>query len=551
MLSGLLGGSAGAEEVAGPVRFVPTGPEGYVRVEGRFAPRPDACPANQPKDLHAAYPGILEVGRRADGRLFLVSELSLPEYLLGIDEVPRSWPMEALKAQVVAARTYALAHLNPSTSLARELRFNLCSTDACQVYRGRKVERGPWGAAWAEAVAATGGEILEYEGKPASTFYFSTSNGQTYSNAEVFGGSPLAYLKPVAERDDSSSPLSSWQVRMPLADLADALRRDGSWGSEEISSVVQDAGVVRLSGGGAGRSLSLKDLRGALNREAICLVPKRYPTSGTSGRSLPQVVPSRWMGVRQEEGVVVIAGRGWGHGVGMVQWGAFGKAQRGLTYQDILASYYGGLRPLRRAEPGTIRIGLAVDLEEVRVEAIGPVEVEGAAAAEGPLFLRGGSRISIGPGPSIAPLLKLRRVSPTGPAAPGRPAVFSFELSAPANVSLAYRGPGAVEGQTSEEPREQGAQHLVWDAASGSLPGGAYELTLVADDGVDRVASEALSLAVAGPPPSPSPIPSPSPSTPVSPTRSPTPGPEAPTPTRSLSMGALVGLTVVAGVAAA
>lgn len=182
---------ASAETTAGPIRFVPENPEGWTRIHAKFVKKPDLCEARQTRDLHAAYPGVVEIGRRSDGRLYLVTELTFPQYLSGIAEVPRDWPLEALKAQVVAARTYAVSHMNPSTALAKELRFNICATDACQVYRGSNVEKGAWGSAWSQAVRETEGEILEHNGKPASTFYFSTSNGQTYSNKDVFGGSPL------------------------------------------------------------------------------------------------------------------------------------------------------------------------------------------------------------------------------------------------------------------------------------------------------------------------------------------------------------------------
>ena len=78
-----------------------------------------------------------------------------------------------------------------------------------------------------------------------------------------------------------------------------------------------------------------------------CLKPGRYPPG-----SLPVTVPSRWMTMSSGPDAVVATGRGWGHGAGMVQWGAYGKARRGLSASDILAYYYGGLRPDRSPSPG-------------------------------------------------------------------------------------------------------------------------------------------------------------------------------------------------------
>ncbi|MGH2721203.1 MAG: SpoIID/LytB domain-containing protein, partial [Actinomycetota bacterium] len=370
--------AADAQVPAGRIRLVPDDPTASFRVRAVYPPKPEECPVNQPRPLEAAYPGMLEIGRRADGKLFLVTELTFPRYLKGIAEVPLNWPMEALKTQVVAARTYAMAHLNPSTAEAKELGYDLCSTDACQVYRGLQVERGAWGDQWAKAVDATTGEILQHDGKPATTFYFSTSNGKTYTNAEVFGGTALPYLKPVTEKDDTASPTSSWTVRMLLTDLAAALRLAGKWSGGAIETVRLEDGRVTYAGGGRSETQDVDAFRRQLNKHALCLEPKRYPTPATSGKgNLPQVVPSKWMTVRQDGDAIVMEGRGWGHGVGMVQWGAKGKADRGMGYADILAAYYGGLRPAKTTEPGRVRILLAKDIEELTIVPSGPVHAEG------------------------------------------------------------------------------------------------------------------------------------------------------------------------------
>ncbi|MDQ4148590.1 MAG: SpoIID/LytB domain-containing protein, partial [Actinomycetota bacterium] len=385
---------AEAQQV-GPIRLTPLSPDASVRVDGRFPPRPDVCPARQPANLHAAYGGVVEVGRRSNGQLYLVTELTFPQYLKGIAEVPANWPLEALKAQVIAARTYAVSHMNPSTAVARELRYNLCATDACQVFRGLNVEKGPWGEAWSQAVDSTAGEILEHAGKPALTYYFSTSNGRTYSNAEVFSPPALPYLKPVVEVDDGESPVSRWEIRMPLGDLTESLRLAGSWTAGPITSVAQRGETVTVSDGVRTVSLSMAELRNRLNAQAVCLVPKRYPTMGPDGRPYPQTVPSKWATVRVEGQDAVISGRGWGHGVGMVQWGLKGKADRGMSYADMLSFYYGGLRPVKRREPSQIRVGLAVNLEEIVIERRGQVRVEGAAVPDGPIRISGGPQLSV------------------------------------------------------------------------------------------------------------------------------------------------------------
>lgn len=496
---------ADAIEVPGPVRLAPEDADSWIRLDAKFVSRPDVCPARQPRNLHAGYPGVVEIGRRADGRLYVVTELDFPRYLKGIAEVPRDWHIEALKAQVVAARTYAISHMNPSTAVARELNYNLCATDACQVYRGRNVERGAWGEAWQHAVDATGGEILEYQGKPASTFYYSTSNGRTYSNSDAFGGSPLPYLKPVTEADDTASPLSSWSIRMPLSDMTETLRRARSWTAGTIERISQEGSTIRLSGGGVSVSLSIERFRRSLNNQAVCLTPKRYPSIGSNGRPLPQVVPSEWMEVKQEGSDAVITGRGWGHGVGMVQWGLQGKADRGMSYADMLAFYYSGLRPVKKGQPGRIRIGLAIDVEEILIERVGRVRVEGPSIDAPKLRLRGGGSVNMTEGRSIDPLLSITNVATTGQPSPLAPVGITFEASGPANVKVVYRGP--VEGESASEPKERGGQSIDWDTSA--LHPGTYEVTLSADDGVDTVSAAPLAIAIVAPP-SPAPYPSPS-----------------------------------------
>jgi SpoIID/LytB domain protein len=496
--------SAAAEEVDGPIRLVPRNPHSSTRVEARFSPIPNACPARQPGSLNNAYPGTLEIGRRSDGKLYLVTELDFRRYLKGIAEVPRDWPLEALKAQVVAARTYAISHLNPETAVARELRYNLCATAACQVYRGLVVENGAWGEMWSKAVDDTAGEVLEYQGKPASTFYFSTSNGQTYSNTEAFGGSALPYLKPIQEKDDKQSPYAAWEVKMPLKDLSEALRLAGAWGEGEIERVSQNGDSIALEGAGQSATLGVTDFRNKVNQQALCLTPKRYPTLAGNGRPLPQVLPSKWLELRQGGGEVVIKGSGWGHGVGMVQWGLKGKAERGMTHAQMLAFYYGGLRPVKRSEPGSIRIGLAIDLEEITIETRGDVAVEGANFPSGPVRIAGGPRITVERGRPIAPVLRLTKVASSETAGPGAPASFSFELSSPAKIAVRYAGPAS--GISAVEPRDRGPQSFSWDA-SGLAPG-QYSVNVVASDGIDEVSSSPVKVAVSAPPPSPSPSPS-------------------------------------------
>ncbi len=318
--------------------------------------------------------------------------LPFERYLDGIAEVPPSWPMAALEAQAIAARSYALATTGWSGPQGRTLRTPICATTSCQVYRGIPVPPEADIRRWYRAVRATAGQVLLYQGRPAETVYSSTSNGHTYGNDQVFGSAPLPYLRPVVERDDGASPTSHWRVRLPFADVARFLHAAGDWPSvRAISAVRLDGTTIVLSGSGASRSMDLDTFRAAVNTWAPCLEPGRYPPA-----SLPVTIPSHWLTVSSDHEAAVFTGRGWGHGVGMVQWGAYGKALLGYSASDILAYYYGGLRPLTYPEPGMIHVRVASGLTSLRTTPSGPgATLDGRALGLGRVSITGGDQLTI------------------------------------------------------------------------------------------------------------------------------------------------------------
>jgi len=451
--------------------------------------------------LHSRFRGAIEVGRDVDGSLFVIGELGFEDYLKGIAEVPRSWPQEALKAQVVAARSYALSRLEFWDETARHFGYNLCATDACQVYRGVGVEAGPWGDRWVTAVNATRGEVLLYQGRPAQTFYSSTSNGHTLSNAQAFGGAPLPYLRSVPERDDGASPLSHWSVTIPLSDLSRFLRDAGLWSGQVIARVTQHGERLMISGGGATVESSRSDFRTALNASAPCLDPSRYPTG-----ELPQTIPSRWFSVRSNDRFLRLEGRGWGHGVGMVQWGAYGKALRGLSYADILAYYYGGLRPEPYPEPRTIRVGIATGLRSVTIDPSGPVDASGLHITQGPWRFTGGRHLRVRRAGSVEPVLSVTDFRVEPPGEPGEAILGSLELERPASARLVLLAENQEIPLSPFKPFPSGHAEL-----RGRLPRlepGAYGIAAVVSDGIDEIHTSPRRIRVTvGATSSPSPAP--------------------------------------------
>jgi SpoIID/LytB domain protein len=366
--------------------------DGSFLVRGSYPHVKSSCKdAEQPR-LTARYPGTLTVDRAADGTLALTVSLRFDRYLEGIAEVPPSWPREALEAQAIAARSYALATTGWDGAEGETLDTPICATTACQVYRGIPVPRVPGIRRWHQAVQRTAGKILLFRGRPAETVYFSTSNGHTYGNDEVFGSSPLPYLRPVVERHDGASPTSRWRVALPFRHVTRFLRAAGEWPrGRAISATRSDGSNLEVTGGNRSRTLDLSTFRDAVNAWAPCLLPSRYPPA-----SLPLTIPSRWLTISAEGGEVVVTGRGWGHGVGMVQWGAYGKARRGFSASQILASYYGGLRPRRYPEPGLIHVEVASGLTKLRIRpSTAGATMDGDELGTGLLVITGGDELGV------------------------------------------------------------------------------------------------------------------------------------------------------------
>jgi len=134
---------------------------------------------------------------RAGKKLQLVNVVALESYLLGVvpGEMPKDWPLDALKAQAVAARTYAIANLVEDRS------FDLYSDARSQLYYGANAES----PGTTRAVTETRGQVLSYDGAPAETFYFSSSGGKTLSALDAFG-QDLPYLVSVDDPWDETSP---------------------------------------------------------------------------------------------------------------------------------------------------------------------------------------------------------------------------------------------------------------------------------------------------------------------------------------------------------
>ena len=384
--------SAGPSSTVVNSALISSPPHGWVTVRGLYPHEHSPCKHAKQPLLHARYPGTLSIHRSDDGTLAVTVALPFEAYLDGIAEMPPSWPEAALEAQAIAARTYALATTGWDGAQGETLKTPICATSSCQVYDGIPIGNEPHIHRWYRAVRLTSGQVLLFDGHPAQTVYFSTSNGHTYGNEEVFDTAPLPYLRPVVENDDGASPLSHWSVHLPYADLDRFLVQAGEWqGGTAISDIRLEGQTIVVRGGGTLRSMDLSTFRDAVNEWAECLEPGRYPQGG-----MPTTIPSSSLSVSAGPSSMTVTGRGWGHGVGMVQWGAYGKARRGWSDGQILSYYYGGLRPQRYPEPGLIHVQVASGLTSLRILPSGSgARVDGEAVGPGRITVSGGDELRV------------------------------------------------------------------------------------------------------------------------------------------------------------
>ena len=348
------------------------------------------------------YDGTVVVRAHGDG-LSVIERTDLDGYLEGIREVPFSWEAEALAAQAVAARSYLAATLaGGRRGAAATYGFDICATTACQVYAGAGNVAVTNGERWVDAVARTAGEILVYEGRPATTYYHSTSGGRTEPVQDIWAGSaPLPYLQG-AESPGESSPFVEWRVSVPASAFINALRRDdvavsGALTSVELIDRSSSEGIWRLRvvTDEGSVTLDVARIRRAMNRHGSSVLPGQLPAVRPDGRRYPQSILSYRFDVSLERGrepiiakpvasflpeadlppdlSVVFDGRGWGHHVGMSQYGAQAMAAGGVAYPDILAHYYGGLLPEPGAGvlPAEVAVGLSWGNESVGVRGSG------------------------------------------------------------------------------------------------------------------------------------------------------------------------------------
>lgn len=283
------------------------------------------------------YYGTLEI-KKTDQGLLLINELPLETYLKGVvpSEMPASYEEQALMAQAVCARTYAICQIKEK-SLEEEYGADVDDSVSYQVYGNFQADEKT-----DKAVQETKGIIMCQNGKPVTAYYFSTSAGQT-STDEIWGADKAAtYLKSVECEFDQNMPWSSWKVTIPWDTLEER--------AENLEGVgaLKGLQVMKKSASGAVTGLKIVTERNPieLNGEyeireflspAGLLITEKDGTQVKGGSLLPSAYFNLTTEVGQE---VQIQGKGYGHGVGMSQNGANEMAKEGYTWQEILAYFF-------------------------------------------------------------------------------------------------------------------------------------------------------------------------------------------------------------------
>jgi stage II sporulation protein D len=237
-----------------------------------------------------------------------------------------------LEVQTLISRTYAVSHLGRHSREG----FDLCSTTHCQLFEPRRLLTSKWAAASLEAVTRTAGVILTFDRQPAQALFHADCGGYTSTASAVWGGADRPYL--VARPDDgaASDAHAGWQYEVSLADLTVALDVSGRLDAIEVVSRddagrAERIGLQPRAGRDAGAAGTSTVLRGDEFRQRL---------TRAFG---PRALRSTKFDVRRNGAMFVFSGRGYGHGVGLCQAGAFARLRAGASPADVVRYYYPGV----------------------------------------------------------------------------------------------------------------------------------------------------------------------------------------------------------------
>ncbi len=271
-----------------------------------------------------------------------VVNVPLETYLIGVvaAEMPASYDIEALKAQAIAARTYALSRqeniYKSSTTDSVHSGADVCTSPAhCQAWVSKQTAMKRWGILSAfknwnkitEAVEETEGQIIVYNGGLINPLYHSNSGGRTEDVENVWGGKSVPYLKGVAS---------------PGEDFSNEYKKEFTYTEKQFIDVLDKNGVNLVSGSNSRAKINIGDLTRTNSGRVEQLKIGGNSVTGNNFRKFFSL-PSTNFSIKVENNNIIITTLGYGHGVGMSQCGAQVLAKKGYTYEQILKYYYLGV----------------------------------------------------------------------------------------------------------------------------------------------------------------------------------------------------------------
>jgi stage II sporulation protein D len=290
----------------------------------------------QPKDPN----GVVWIGDRwyrgrvvivpTEGGLTAVNWVDVEQYLYSVlgGEMNGSWHQEALKAQAVAARTYALYKQQKS----RNDLYDVVDTTASQVYRGIQDES----TGTQLAVNATTGQVVTHNNQLILAAFHSSAGGQT-DNVEEVWVQPLPYLRSVPDFDQDA-PVFRWEKTFSQSEISNLINCKGG--------TIQAFKPVKQTTGQRVKLMQVQTNRGACQVEGDDL-QKKLNLRSTKFAIVPVYKPVASADLKKPPSTIAefkVTGSGFGHGLGMSQYGALGMAKKGYNYQQIVTHYYQNTR---------------------------------------------------------------------------------------------------------------------------------------------------------------------------------------------------------------
>lgn len=340
-------------------------------------PNPDSSGLNVIDVNNKGYRGAFEFIRQTNSDMTIINVVPFEQYLYSVtsSEMPSLWNIEALKAQAVAARTYALEHVGACADLG----FDMNPTTEFQAYNGYSSEA----ASSRAAVDATRGRVIYYDGKPISAVFFSSDGGYT-ENSENVWTSVVPYLRAVQDKyQPADFNKKNWTNSVTPQEIKDYYASNGI----DIGDIVDiqvtsysksnNALVMKVVGTKGIKEYDKDEIRGFLGGKILY---SQTFTVSKKGDSTVSVISAKQGSLTltlnnakiiTKNGVTTITvnspvyvrtkssvnnlnintvpnsfifnGKGWGHGIGMSQWGAKGMGDAGFKYDQILKYYYTGI----------------------------------------------------------------------------------------------------------------------------------------------------------------------------------------------------------------